>query len=68
MSKKKINIGTKVRFRPIPTETNFGHYEVVGTIVQIHKAHHWFRIKWGKNTPIYTCRHFSDVGEIVVLV
>ena len=58
---KKIAIGTKVKFRPIPTETNFGHYEVVGTVVQIHKNHHWFRIKWGKNAPIYTCRHFSDV-------
>ncbi len=65
---KKITIGTKVKFRPIPTETNFRHYEVVGTVVQIHKNHHWFRIKWGKNTPIYTCRHFSDVGESVVLV
>lgn len=65
--KKRIDIGTKVLFKPLPREADFGNYEVIGTIVQIYPLHHWFRIEWGKH-KLSTCRHFSDIGDSVTVL
>lgn len=64
----KIKVGDKVRFDPVAEVWIPGYEEhreeVVGRVVEIHKDHNWFAVKYelgGK--PFRSCFHFIDLEE-----
>ena len=69
-----IKVGDKVKFDHLKDVKIRGIVfvpaTVKGTVVDIHKDHHWFSVEYkiGEcETPMRTSFHFADIGEKVFL-
>lgn len=72
MGKKRyVTIGSKVRFDPFALVMGYGvdelRHDVTGTVVEIHKEHHWFGVEYGEPKQ-RTSFNFADIGKTVMLV
>lgn len=66
-----INVGDKVKFRPLQDVKCYGMDEVniveIGEVVMVNHKHRWFSVKYGQHN-LRTSFLFDDIGTKVFKV